>query len=68
MSDDLTVARECAREVVGESVWKKLSDTARTAGINEELRALRAKHATAPPIEPSTGTIPSRSLGAHTLR
>jgi len=40
MSDNLTVARDRARNVVGDSVWEKLSETARTNGIKEELRLM----------------------------
>ena len=40
MSDDLTVARDRAREVVGDGVWEKLSATAQANAIREELRLM----------------------------
>jgi hypothetical protein len=45
MSDDLLLAMKRAREVVGDSVWVKLSDKVRTNAIREELRIIEAEHA-----------------------
>jgi hypothetical protein len=43
MSDDLFIALERARELVGEGVWEKLSHRTRDAVIREELRTLDAE-------------------------
>jgi hypothetical protein len=55
MSDDLLIATKRARELVGDGVWVKLSDKARTNAIRDELRAIEAEHAVM--IKPLTGTL-----------
>jgi hypothetical protein len=40
MSDVFQIAQQMARELVGESVWIKLSETIRANAIEEEMRVL----------------------------
>jgi len=44
-TDFFALAHQRARQVVGESVWEKLSDKVRAGAINEELRMLGAAEA-----------------------
>lgn len=54
MSEDLLLAAlERARELVGESVWEKLSDMTRTNVVREELRALEADNTAAIELSPA---------------
>ena len=39
-ADQLALAHERARRVVGNSVWAKLSEKARAAAIREEMRTI----------------------------
>jgi len=55
MSDDLLTATKRATELVGEGVWKKLSDKARTNAIREEMRIIETEHTAT--IKPLTGTL-----------
>jgi hypothetical protein len=45
MPDDMLVAYERARELVGEGVWLKLSENTRANALIEELRALDVERA-----------------------
>ena len=45
MSIDHATAHARAREVVGDSVWDKLSDNAQANAIKDELRGLNAEDA-----------------------
>jgi len=49
MFDDLAAAHERARELVGESVWVRLSETVRANAVDEELRMLNAERAASIP-------------------
>jgi hypothetical protein len=58
MSDDVLIATRRARELVGDGVWVKLSDKARTNAIRYELRTIEAEHAAmVKPLTETAGTL-----------
>jgi hypothetical protein len=63
MPDDMLVAYERARELVGEGMWLKLSENTRANALIEELRALDAERAAtaAPRVDTLTVGNSSRS-------
>jgi hypothetical protein len=56
MSDDFATAHARARELVGEIVWEKLSENARSNAIKDEMRGLGAD------ISPSGDPVTTPSI------